>query len=211
MQVSRDAVLRRLAWLLALFSLTYCLIEGTLSVTFAAMDRQISLMIFGVDSLIEVASASLVVWRLLGKTMDIGRERKATLVIGVLLVLLFCAAAGASIAGLVRREHPETTTFAIIISSISVVLLTGLWLAKRKVAVKLKSSTLASDAVCSFACARLSLILLLGSVIYKASSTVWWIDAAAALVLSMFFLKEGAQMIKHALSDEFSGGSCGCQ
>ena len=52
---------------MACFSVAYCLAEGTLSVVFAALDRYISLMVFGLDSLIEVASASLVLWRLLGR------------------------------------------------------------------------------------------------------------------------------------------------
>ena len=57
----------RLAFALAFMTVGYCAVEGTLSVTFAAMDRSISLMIFGLDSFIEVASASLVTWRLLGR------------------------------------------------------------------------------------------------------------------------------------------------
>ena len=57
----------RLAFALAFVTVGYSVVEGTLSVTFAAMNRSISLMIFGLDSFIEVASASLVTWRLLGR------------------------------------------------------------------------------------------------------------------------------------------------
>ena len=55
----------RLAVAMAFLSLAYCLVEGTVSVTLAAMDKYISLMIFGLDSFIEVASATLVLWRLM--------------------------------------------------------------------------------------------------------------------------------------------------
>ncbi len=186
--------LRRAAWLLALASLAYCAAEGGASVAFAALDRQLSLMVFGVDSLVEVASASLVLWRLLGRAADVRRERAATLAAGALLILLACA---------------ESTAFGIAISCTTAVLLTGLWLAKRRVARQLDSQILASDATCSFACARLALVLLLGSVLFRVWPGGWWVDAAAALVLSLFFLREGVQMIRHAASPGFSGG-CSC-
>jgi len=198
-----------LAVVMASLSLAYCLVEGTVSVTFAAMDKYISLMIFGLDSFIEVASAVLVVWRLLGKPVDLKRERAAVLTIGILLVLLAGAATSASIIALVKHEHPETATFALAISSVSSVLLTISWLVKRRLAKKLNSAVLAADATCSFACARLSLILLGGSLIYQVDSRAWWVDAAAALLLSAFFLKEGTDMARSAMSPSFSGG-CGC-
>ena len=127
----------------------------------------------------------------------------------MLLVLLACAATAASIAALIRHECPETATFALAISSVSLVLLTGLWLVKRRLAKKLHSEVLACDATCSFACARLSLVLLVGSLVYQVEPRVWWIDAAAAMALSMLFVKEGIGMIHSAMSKSFSGG-CGC-
>ena len=129
--------------------------------------------------------------------------------IGGLLLLLACAATSASIVALTRREHPETAVFALVISSISLALLTAMWAAKRHLAKALDSALLASDATCSFACARLSLALLLGAVIFKAVPGAWWVDAAAALVLSVLFAKEGADMVRAARSPSFTGG-CGC-
>ena len=76
------ARLQRLAKALAFATLAYCLAEGALSVTLAARDRSISLCIFGLDSLIEVASACLVLWRLFGNALDLRRERAAVLSIG---------------------------------------------------------------------------------------------------------------------------------
>ncbi|KAK9818982.1 hypothetical protein WJX81_008404 [Elliptochloris bilobata] len=170
----------------------------------------ISLCIFGVDSLIEVASACLVLWRLYGNALDLRRERAAVLAIGALLVLLACTATVASIVALARREHPETAVFALAISSTSLVLLTAAWLAKRRLAKALRSAVLASDAACSFACARLAAVLLAGSVAFMVAPGAWWVDAAAALVLAAFFAKEGADMTRAALSPAFAGGGCGC-
>lgn len=74
--------LQRVAKALAFATLAYCLAEGVLSVTLAARGRSISLCIFGLDSLIEVASACLVLWRLFGNALDLRRERAAVLAIG---------------------------------------------------------------------------------------------------------------------------------
>ena len=76
------ARLQRAARALAFATLAYCLAEGVLSVTLAARERSISLCIFGLDSLIEVASACLVLWRLFGNALDLRRERGAVLAIG---------------------------------------------------------------------------------------------------------------------------------
>lgn len=202
--------LSRVAVFLAALSVCYCLAEGLASVAFASSDASISLMIFGVDSLIEVTSSCLVLWRLLGRNVSLKEERLVVKIMGSLLLLLATAAMAASIIALVRHESPETSIPTIVISSISFVLLSILYVLKRMLAKKLKSSVLASDATCSFACARLSLVLLVGSVLFRTVPGVWWVDAAAAMVLSLFFAKEGVDMLKHAMSPHFQGGGCGC-
>ena len=77
--------LQRAARALAFATLAYCLAEGVVSITLAARERIISLCIFGLDSLIEVASACLVLWRLCGNAPDLRRERAAVLAIGEIL------------------------------------------------------------------------------------------------------------------------------
>lgn len=208
-EVSDGRVWQRAALALACLTGIYCLVEGSLSIAFAALDKSISLGIFGADSLIEVMSTFFVVWRLAGTGAAASKERIATFGIGSLLVCLFAAAVVASTVALVKQERPESTTFGIIISSISIVLLTIAWRAKVYVAGHLHSPTLQADANCSFACARLSLVLLIGSLIYKFVHAAWWVDAAAALVLAVFFLKEGIQAMTYATSSNFDGG-CGC-
>lgn len=212
LQASRARQRRtRLALCLALFTLAYCLAEGVLAVTFAALDRSVSLMLLGLDSLIEVASAGLVLRHLLGRPPPPAAERRVVGAIGCLLLLLAAAAVAASTAALARREAPETALPAVVISSISAALLAALYVLKHRLAKQLGSPVLAADAACSFACARLSLLLLLGSVLYGQVPGAWWVDAAAALVLACFFAWEGASMLRHAMSPEFqAGGGCGC-
>lgn len=125
-------------------------------------------------------------------------------------MLLACAATAASVIALVRREHPETAVAALAISATSLTLLTAAWLAKRRLAQALGSAVLASDAMCSLACACLAGVLLVGSVAFLAAPSAWWVDAAAALTLAALFAREGARMARAALSPSFAGGGCGC-
>ena len=210
MQVSDVSCLTKMATCLALFTLAYCMAEGSLAVAFAAIDESISLMIFGVDSLIEVVSACLVLRHLLGKPPSDAGERLIVRAIGCLLLLLAVAAVCASTVALVRQESPETALPAMIISSVGVAVLIVLYVMKCRVAKLLRSSVLAADATCSFACARLSLVLLVGSALSGHVPGAWWVDAAAALVLSCFFAKEGVAILMHAASSDFQGSGCGC-
>ena len=54
--------------------------------------------------------------------------------VGVLLLLLVCAAISASIVHLLRRDAPETAVAGLVISCISTVDMLAVWLIKRRVA-----------------------------------------------------------------------------
>lgn len=200
---------RQLAW----FTLAYNLVEGLVSMGFGAAEESIALFGFGADSFIEVGSALLVLWRL-GEssgcaTTRLKRERKATLGIGVLFILLALGTAFASTLQLASHRHPETTLPGAIISSASLVFMFWLWRAKRRAAIILDSRTLEGDAACSLACIQLSVVLLGGSLVFLGFPALWWVDGAAALILAFFIAREGLAMVRAARNPDFSGG-CGC-
>lgn len=198
---------------LALFTLVYNLVEGVVSMGFGAAEESIALFGFGADSFIEVGSALLVLWRL-GEasgcaTTRLNRERKATLGIGVLFILLALGTGIASSLQLVTHRHPATTLPGTLISFASLGFMFWLWRAKRRAAVALDSRTLEGDAACSLACIQLSLVLFCGSLTFLLFPTMWWADGAAALILAAFIAREGLSMIRAARNPAFTGG-CGC-
>lgn len=203
----------RYARQLALFTLAYNLVEGLVSMGFGAAEDSIALFGFGADSFIEVGSALLVLWRL-GETSGcattrLGRERRATLGIGALFLLLALGTSLASGLQLLTHRHPETTLPGAIISAASLAFMFWLWRAKRKAAIVLDSRTLEGDAACSLACIQLSLVLFSGSLAFLVFPALWWADGAAALILAAFIAREGLAMIRAARHPDFSGG-CGC-
>lgn len=184
-----------LSWL----TIIYNLVEGFVSLAFGIGDESVALAGFGVDSLVEVASAIFVLWRFRGKTMH--RERTAVRGIGLLFIVLSAVTAVASLVQLYSHAHPSTTLPGLVISVLSLSFMLFLWSAKKKVGLALQSATVLKDAACSLACIKLSIILLAGSAVFLFFPSLWWADSVAALILSFFFAKEGHETIR---------GGCGC-
>lgn len=199
---------------LAYFTIFYNLIEGVASITLGIDNESIALAGFGLDSLIEVASAFLVLWRFQGETLQsqvlsLERERKATFGIGVLFILLGISIALAASLQLIQKSHPETTLPGLVVSSLSLSFMFYLWRSKKKIARILNSATVMKDADCSLACIKLSFILFLGSFAFLVSPQLWWADSLAAMMLAILVIREGWETIQATRHEEFSGG-CGC-
>merc|ERR1712087_862042 len=79
-----------------------------------------------------------------------------------------------------------------------------------KAAVILKSSTLASDAACSFGCTKLSTVLCIGLILYEVWPSLWWVDAVTAILIALLVGYEGYETIKGAKDRDTFQGGCGC-
>ncbi len=195
-----------LAWLTVLYNL----VEGGVSIGFGVADGSVSLWGFGLDSFVEVASALVVFWRLRDLwCAPAPRERKATLAIGGLFLVLALSVVTGSVIQLLRHEHPHSTLPGLVISLLSLSFMVYLWRAKRRVARALDSAALKADAACSLACIQLSSVLLAGSAVFYVAPELWWADAVAGLVLAVLIAREGIGMILAARKPDFQGG-CGC-
>lgn len=200
----------RLSW----FTIAYNIIEGAAAVGFGVKGEALSLVGFGADSFIEVASAFVVLWRFRreaesDESTSLEAERKATMVIGALFLVLALAAGAASVWRLSVHGSPDTTVPGLVISLLSLSFMFYLWSAKRKVGHALDSAAVMKDAACSMACIQLSFVLLAGSLLYMLFPALWWADAAAALVISGLIAREGWGTIRAARSPDFTGG-CSC-
>lgn len=198
---------RRALWLAGL-TIAYNLIEGLVSMAFGWADESVALFGFGADSFIEVASAAIVLWKLLDHG-SLERERKATRTIGWLFLGLGAGVAAGALLQLAAREHPPTTVPGLVISALSLSFMVFLWRAKLRTAKALDSATVEADAACSRACIQLSAVLFAGSLAFLLAPALWWVDAAAALALALLIAREGWGMVKAARSEHFTGG-CGC-
>ena len=65
------------------------------------------------------------------------------------------------------------------------------------------------EATCSLSCIQITVVLFVGSLVYRLWKGGWWVNGATSIILGLLFGWEGAKMIKWALDPQFSGGCCG--
>jgi divalent metal cation (Fe/Co/Zn/Cd) transporter len=145
------------------FSIAWNLGEALLSIAAGVIGRSTALIAFGADSLIEMASALAVVWRLhrdRDQTRRDRAERASLRIAGACLIALAPYVASESAFALLRHEAPERSFLGIGVAIGSLIAMPLLASAKRKVAADIGSNAMRSDAKQAAFCAYLSGILL---------------------------------------------------
>ncbi|MFN7147371.1 MAG: cation transporter, partial [Myxococcota bacterium] len=202
----------RALWL-ARATIAWNLVEGVVAMGFGWAEESVALFGFGVDSWVEVGSASIVYWRLTRApgcaTTTKQRERAATRRISALFLVLAVGTAVGAVARLVTGGVPDSSVPALVVSVVSLAFMAFLWRAKVAAATALDSPALAMDAACSRACITLSVVLLAGSLVHALVPALGWADAVAALVLAGLIAREGWEGWRAAGREDFAGG-CGC-
>jgi divalent metal cation (Fe/Co/Zn/Cd) transporter len=180
------------------FTIAWNTLEGLIAVIAGALAGSISLVGFGIDSLIEVTSGSVLLWRMVVDADLESRERSEKLslrIVGVCFLALAAYVGYESISDLVTRKAPEHSIAGIILACVSLVVMPLLSRAKKKVATELRSSAMHADAKQTDFCVYLSAILLIGLLLNTALGW-WWADPAAALIMVPLIAKEGVEAMK---------------
>ena len=194
---SRERLLRRGLWL-NYTTIAYNTLEAVVSLAAGIMAGSVSLVGFGIDSVIEVTASGAAQWRLRADLDHAGRERveRVTLrVIGWSFVGLAAYVALDSVTALWFRERPERSVVGTAILALSVIIMPALARAKRRVARLLGSAALEAEATQTSLCAYLSVIAL-GGVALNTLLGWWWCDPAAALAMVPIIAKEGVEGIR---------------
>src|SRR6266511_2000897 len=104
------------------FTIAWNSLEGLVSIVAGVFAGSVSLVGFGLDSLIEVTSGAALLWRL-HHDIDPSRredsERKTLRIVGVCFIVLALYIALDSAASLIRHEVPERSLPGIIIAALS--------------------------------------------------------------------------------------------
>ena len=186
----RQALARR-GKRLEYFTIAWNILEGLVAVLAGAIAGSISLVGFGVDSFIEVASACAVLWRMsVGDDATERTEKIALAIVGICFLALAAGVAFEAITDLVRMRTPERSVAGIILAFASLIAMPLLARAKRRVAVALGSPAMIADAKQTQFCFYLSAILLAG-LLLNAVWELWWADPIAALLMTPIIAKEG--------------------
>jgi divalent metal cation (Fe/Co/Zn/Cd) transporter len=151
----------------------------------------IALVGFGLDSVIEVFAASVVVWELRGDP-DEERERKALRFIAISFLALATYVSVEAVRDLIIRAEPAESLPGIVLAVVSLVVMPLLAVAKRRTGQKMGSATLLADSTETPLCSYLSAVLLAG-LLLNATVGLWWADPVAALGIAFLALREGLE------------------
>ena len=183
----RSALLRR-GRRLEILTIGWNFVEAIVSVAAGFLAGSVSLIGFGIDSVIESLSGAVLLWRLAEDQG--GREVRARKLVAVTFFLLAAYVAIGSVRSLVAHRPPEASWIGIVIAALSLAVMPVLARAKRRVAAGLSSSALVSDSRQTDLCAVLSAILLAG-LAANAWLGWWWADPVAGLVMVPIIAWEG--------------------
>ena len=207
---SRQGQIRVGIWI-ELIALLWMVIEASVAVATGFTTSSVSLEGFGIDSIIELVSGSILLWRLLveqrGSPIEAvsKAERRASWITGISLFGLALYIAVDSTLALLTQKHPQISHWGIGLAVAAAIIMPLLWQGKLRVAKRIGSAALKADAVCSATCAYMSFTLLVG-LILNTFFGFWWADAVAALALVYFILQEA----REALQEARTGETCNC-
>jgi divalent metal cation (Fe/Co/Zn/Cd) transporter len=173
--------------------------EAAISLGSASDSHSPALLAFGGDSLVELLSAAVVLWRF-RFAFD---EARAARIAGTLLFVLAGLVALASVLNLLGYTEARQTKLGMGILLAAAVVMPWLGGRKRHLAAATSSAALRADAAESSLCGYMAWIALAG----LAVNAVWhkpWADPVAALALVPLILREGWEAV-HA-----SRLGCGC-
>jgi divalent metal cation (Fe/Co/Zn/Cd) transporter len=185
-------------------------IEGTASLLLGWASKSLLLEAFGIDSVLELFSAAVLLWRLRVE-LQVGRstesveavERSAARWVGYslyALVVYVLASSGYGLFIAKRITDTHESAWGILIGLVAKIGMPTLAAYKLKVAARLNSRALRADAIESIVCGYLSIVLMIG----LAASRIlgwWWLDSVAALGLIPFIMKEAREAVR---------GGCDC-
>jgi divalent metal cation (Fe/Co/Zn/Cd) transporter len=192
----RTALIRR-AFALEYVTVAWMVIEAVVAIWSAVEAGSVSLLAFGIDSVIELASAGVLIWRLTvelrrGQVFAEAAEHAASRIAGALLcalALYVVAAAGWKLWSATGQVF-SWPGLAVTLLALPVMAV----LARRKIAVAeaLGSRAMRADAMESVTCGWLSLVVVIGLVV-EGLTGAWWVDAVTSLAIVWLLVKEGRE------------------
>jgi divalent metal cation (Fe/Co/Zn/Cd) transporter len=187
----------REAFRLEYVTIGWMVIEAGVAIGSGIIARSVTLLAFGIDSVIELVSAGLLIWRLTvelrnGQSFAEAAERKASRIGGVLLFALAAYVVLAVGWSLWTRHGQDFSWPGLLVSLAAIPIMWVLSRRKLQLADALGSRALRTDAMESITCGWLSFVVVIGLLVQLALGA-WWIDSVTSLAIVWFLVKEGRE------------------
>lgn len=188
----RAAAVRR-ATALNRFSIAYNAVESVIALGAGIAAGSVSLIGFGLDSVIEISASAILAWRLAaerrgGCTQE--TDRRATRLIAFSFFALAGYVGFESVERLVAGDEPDTSLIGIVLTTLSLLIMPFLARAKRQLAPALGSRAQEAEANQTWLCACMSAVVLAGLLAHWLFGW-WWADPIAGSGIAVLAAVEG--------------------
>ena len=186
---TRRAILARRIRLLVAATITYNVVEAVIALAEGTRVSSSALIGFGLDSVIEIASAAAVAWQFSAKDPET-REKAALRFIAFSFFALAAYVAVDALRTLAGVGEARPSIIGIGLAAASLVIMPVLSLAQRRAGRELGSRSAVADSKQTLLCTYLSAILLAGLALNSVLG--WsWADPVAALGIAAIAIREG--------------------
>jgi divalent metal cation (Fe/Co/Zn/Cd) transporter len=212
----RALLRRRIRWFVTA-TISYNVVEAAVALTEGARVSSTALVGFGLDSVIEVASAAAVAWQFAGRDPQ-AREKIALRVIAFSFFGLALYVTVDAVRSLVGVDETQHSIVGIVLAAVSLVVMPVLSYAQRRAGREFGSLSAVADSKQTLLCTYLSAVLLVGLLVNTLFG--WsWADPVAGLVIALIAVREGREAWRgdtccavppRAESTPPDGDSCEC-
>ncbi len=194
----RPDLLRRasaLEWL----TVAWTTVQAAVGLWIGLAVGSLSVVAFCINSLVELASAAVLLWRLLAEARQRPAvaevaEQTARRIAGALLLALAAYVAAAVAWRLWMRAGQAFSLAGFGITALSVPVMYGLAHRKLALADALESRALHADAAQTTACGYLAFAVCVG-LMAQLLLGAWWVDAVTAVAILYFVIQEGREAL----------------
>lgn len=188
------------------FTVGYNFIEAIASIIAGRLAGSISLIGFGLDSIVESLSGGVLIWRLkkhgqISPEEEERIEQKASRFVGITFFILAAYILFESVKKIVLKEIPDPSLPGIFIAIISLIIMPVLASAKYRLGKRLNMPSLVADSKETLVCSVLSLALLLG-LVTRYFFNFWLSDPIVGILIVGFLIKEGHELVFEDEEDE---------
>lgn len=168
-------------------SVCFGIASGAASLSAGWHGHSLGVFAVGLSVIADVTGSAVLIWRFWSERSGTARtglhEDRAATVVALALAIVSVVLLVQSVAALVTRSRPGTSSGTLIVAGLCLCVLTPLAYAKRRLGRQLGSRALQGDGSLSGIGAATSLLALAALALYHAAGW-WWADRVAALVVA---------------------------
>ncbi|WP_236715158.1 cation transporter [Nonomuraea pusilla] len=173
-------------------TLVWLAAESTLGLAAGVSAHSVALIGWALSALVEAAASLIVVWRFTGsRTLSPNAETTARRAVAVSFWLLAPYLVVHVAHDLDVGHRPEPTALGIVVTSLSLVGMPLLGLAKRRLGARLASAATSGEGTQNLMCGAMAAGVLAG--LWLNTLGWWWVDPAMAVALAVVAAREGVR------------------